>query len=115
MRNRKPWKRATDPQFIASEKYANDVIAKETERQYMKVRRTQKKLVVELVVVLEIVREEGEKNEKDLGNPMQETNLDYLTRWMVALRNLNSESRIKTSSPKPLSSLRNLINSVMRN
>ena len=45
----------------------------------MKVRRTQKKLVVELVVVLEIVREEGEKNEKDLGNPMEETNLDYCT------------------------------------
>ena len=72
----KPWKRAADPQFIAFEKYANDVIAKETERQYMKVRRTQKKL---LVVVLEIVREEGEKNEKDLGNPMEETNLDYCT------------------------------------
>ena len=47
----KPWKRAADPQFIAFEKYANDVIAKETERQYMKVRRT-------LEVVLEIVKRE---------------------------------------------------------
>ena len=45
----------------------------------------------------------GKKNEKDLDNPMQETNLDYLTRWMAALRNLNSESRIKTSSqPKTI-------------
>ena len=29
------------------------------------------------------------KKEKDLGNPLKETNLDYVTRWMAALRNLN--------------------------
>ena len=33
--------------------------------------------------------EEGEKKEKELGNPMRETNLDYLTRWTAALYNLN--------------------------
>ena len=34
------------------------------------------------------VRKETKK-EEDLGNPMQETNLDYLTKWAAALRNLN--------------------------
>ena len=29
------------------------------------------------------------KKEKDLGNPLKETNLDYVTGWMAALRNLN--------------------------
>ena len=31
----------------------------------------------------------GEKNEKELGNPMRETNLDCMTRWTAALYNLN--------------------------
>ena len=33
--------------------------------------------------------EEETKKVEDLGNAMQETNLDYLTRWAAALRNLN--------------------------
>ena len=33
--------------------------------------------------------EEETKKVEDLGNPMQETNLDYLTKWAAALRNLN--------------------------
>ena len=32
----------------------------------------------------------GKEKEEILGNPMQETNLDYLTKWAAALRNLIS-------------------------
>ena len=62
-------------------------------------------------------KERGEKNEKDLGNPMQETNLDCLTRCIAALCNLNPESRIKSSSQQnhAMSCLRNLTSSVIRN
>ena len=37
--------------------------------------------------------EKGEKKEKELGNPMRETNLDYFTRWTAALYNLNPSNK----------------------
>ena len=51
-------------------------------------------LVVDLTKSLNDVAEpkfvhKGTKKEEVLGNPLKETNLDYLTRWVVALRNLN--------------------------
>ena len=42
--------------------------------------------------------------EEDLGNPMQETNLDYLTKWAAALRNLNpcdNDAKTKNAVASP--------------
>ena len=41
----------------------------------------------------------GEKNEKELGNPMRETNLDCMTRWTAALCNLNPYNNESKENP----------------
>ena len=49
------------------------------------------------------VRKETKK-EEDLGNPMQETNLDYLMKWAAALRNLNpcdNDAKTKNAVASP--------------
>ena len=53
--------------------------------------------------------EKGEKKEKELGNPMRETNLDYFTKWTAALYNLNPLTQSKENPVESLNRPKTII------